>query len=140
MRPFKETIKRFCDDRGNFSNIDFNGQEAKRAYVITNNQQGVIRAFHGHKNEAKAFYVTKGAFMFNFHSMDSEDKEYHVVLDEHTPSYIFCPAGWYNGFVSLTNDAQLVVLSSSSMDESRNDDYRLDPMVYGEDIWQIVNR
>ena len=48
---------RSVDDRGEVGFInDFDLAEAKRFYTVTNHQAGFVRAWHGHRNEAK--YVT----------------------------------------------------------------------------------
>ncbi len=133
-----QDIKRFGDDRGDFVNIDF-AVQLKRSYLITNNQSGVVRAFHGHQQEAKLFYVPQGAFKFIIMDMvGGQWKEY--VLQASVPKTLYIPSGYYNGFVSLSNDALLVVYSSSTMEESRNDDIRLSYDCLGTEVWKINNR
>ena len=51
-----------ADDRGiiRFVN-DFNFAKVKRFYQIKNFNKDTIRAFHGHLEEGKYIYVTKGS-------------------------------------------------------------------------------
>jgi len=140
---FKD-IQRFGDDRGDFTNISFELETEiritfKRSYIITNNQPGVVRAFHGHKKEGKLFYATKGAFKFIIINMETKEwKEYNLLAS--TPKILYVPGGYYNGFVSLTPDAILITYSTSSMEASINDDYRLSYDILGKNVWKIKNR
>ncbi len=138
---YKE-IQKFGDDRGEFTNIEFEDAfkgEFKRCYLIKNNQKNVVRAFHGHKNENKLFYVPKGAFKFIIMHMETmEWKEYSLLAS--VPKILFVPKGYYNGFVSLTDDNLLLVYSSSTMKESKEDDFRLPYDHLGKEVWQINHR
>lgn len=138
---FKE-IQRFGDDRGDFTNISLKIEEKltfKRSYIVTNNQQGVIRAFHGHKKEGKLFYVPKGAFKFIIiHMTLNEWKDYTLLAS--VPKILYVPPGYYNGFVSLTPEAILITFSTSEMEDSMNDDYRLPFDILGKEVWSIKNR
>lgn len=128
----------FGDDRGFFTAINF-GQGTKRGYVIRNHRAGVIRAFHGHRKESKEFYVIRGSFKVICISMDvGEWKEF--TLNERCTNSLKIPAGTYNGFVSLTNDAELLVISNSTFEESKGDDYRLPYDLLGKSVWEVKHR
>ncbi|MEM4396995.1 MAG: WxcM-like domain-containing protein [Candidatus Woesearchaeota archaeon] len=133
-------IQRFGDDRGDFTNIELNEfGNFKRTYIIKNTQKNVIRAFHGHNKESKLFYVPKGAFKFIIMNMETlEWKEYTLL--ESVPKVLFIPKGYYNGFVSLTDDSILIVFSSSTIEESKKDDIRLPYDFLGKEVWQINHR
>jgi len=45
------------------------------------------------------------------------------------------PAGYANGFMSLTGDARLIFFSDVTLAESKGDDYRYDARYW--DIWTI---
>jgi dTDP-4-dehydrorhamnose 3,5-epimerase-like enzyme len=158
---FTFETNRSVDDRGSFLNIDlnvdFNSNKSileknspskipffKRSYLISNHKAGVVRAFHGHKNEAKMFYVARGTFKFIIMEMTESNttnqnwKEF--ILSSDKPLLLFVPPKYYNGFVSLTADNLLICFSSSSIDESIKDDYRLPYNDLGEDVWSIKNR
>lgn len=138
-----EEIKRFADDRGDFTNLSLTiaakGIIFKRCYLINNNQKGVVRGFHGHRNENKLFFVPRGSFKFIIMGMDCHEwKEY--VLSAAVPKLLFVPGGYYNSFVSLTEDALLMTFSSASMEESVKDDTRLPYDFLGKEVWGINHR
>jgi dTDP-4-dehydrorhamnose 3,5-epimerase-like enzyme len=60
------------------------------------------------------------------------------VLSVERPSVLYIPAGYANGFMSLTEDAQLAVFSTSNIEESRDDDVRFDARYW--DIWEVVEQ
>ena len=61
----------------------------------------------------------------------------HVMAAER-PSVLAIPAGYANGFMTLTPDAKLVFFSTASLEESRGDDVRYDARHW--DPWQVVER
>lgn len=138
--PRKIPLQRFCDDRGDFTNIPLTDSGIKRTYIINNSQKGVVRAFHGHKNESKIFYVTRGSFKFNFINMKTKKDPITFTLNESVPEIIICPKGWYNGFVSLKDESTLTVFSSSTMEDSKIDYYPEKFDRWGKNIWHIQNR
>jgi len=137
-------IPRFGDDRGDFTNIPFDIRNRvrmvfKRSYIIVNNQVGVVRAFHGHKKESKLFYVPKGAFKFIIMDMKTKEwKEYCLLAS--VSKILYVPNGYYNGFVSLSENSILMVFSTLKMEDSNKDDYRLPYDILGKEVWEINNR
>ena len=133
------------DDRGSVSFVnDFAFDGVKRFYMIRNHRQGFIRAWHGHRNEAKYFTVVKGSALLCGVKVDdwqnpSKDLKIHrFVLSETTPSVLFLPAGYANGAMSLSEDAQILVYSTSTLQESLNDDIRFPSRLW--DPWTIEER
>lgn len=133
------------DDRGDVSFVnDFNFDDVKRFYMVQNHKQGFVRAWHGHKNEAKNVLVVKGAALVcavKIDNWDNPSKNLEVkrfVLSEKNPSVLHIPAGYANGFMSLTEDAKLVFFSSSSIQESLQDDFRFDAHYW--DPWKVEER
>ncbi len=133
------------DDRGEVgfvNEFDFTG--VKRFYTVANHRLGFIRAWHGHKREAKYVTVVQGAALIGavkVEDWDHPSKEVPVqryVLSSARPSVLYIPAGHCNGFMSLTADAKLMFFSTSTLDESRNDDFRFDARHW--DIWNIEER
>jgi dTDP-4-dehydrorhamnose 3,5-epimerase-like enzyme len=61
-----------------------------------------------------------------------------IVLSGTNPSAVLVPAGYANGFKTLTSDALVLVFSSTSLEESLNDDFRF-PFDYWNP-WEIVAR
>jgi dTDP-4-dehydrorhamnose 3,5-epimerase len=102
------------DDRGEVGFVnDFDFSGVKRFYSVSNHRQGFIRAWHGHK-------VTK------------------KVISARKPSVLYIPAGYCNGFMSLTSDAKLMFFSTSSVEQSLGDDIRFESRYW--DIWHAEER
>lgn len=133
-----ETVPTFGDDRGYFTAINFESG-MKRAYLIRNHKAGIIRAFHGHKKEEKTFYCIKGAFKVICISMDSRDWKSFTITEKGN-NVLKIPSGVYNGFVSLTDDSELLVLSSSTFEESIGDDFRIPYDALGKEVWRVEHR
>ncbi len=133
------------DDRGSVSFVnEFNFDGVKRFYIVENHKQGFIRAWHGHKNESKYALVVKGSALVCAVKVDdwenpSKDLEIkRFVLSEKSPSVLFIPAGYVNGFMSLTEDMKIIYFSTSSLEESLGDDFRFDARYWNP--WEIEER
>src|SRR5689334_11112611 len=120
-----------ADDRGELGFVnDFDFAGVKRFYTVTNYRQGFIRAWHAHKREAKYVTAVSGAAVVGAVKVDNWDapaKDLTVerfVLSAHKPSVLYIPAGYANGFMSLTGDLKLMFFSTSSLGESQGDDFR----------------
>jgi len=119
----------FVDDRGplRFVNeFDFKG--VKRFYQVENHERGFIRAWHGHKKEGKYVYVPKGSAWIGL--IDMDDNKGHIqegekyVLSSDTPKILYIPPGYYNGFQTLEENTILLFFSTTTIEESKGDDYR----------------
>jgi dTDP-4-dehydrorhamnose 3,5-epimerase-like enzyme len=133
------------DDRGQVSFInDFHFEGVERFYMIANHKKGFVRAWHGHKKEAKYVMAVKGAFVLAAVKIDdwenpSKDLEVNrFVLSDKKPSVLYIPAGYANGLMSLTEDAQLMIFSTSTVEESLGDDFRFDARRW--DAWSVIER
>jgi len=133
------------DDRGTVSFVnDFDFAGVRRCYMIKNHRQGFIRAWHGHKYEGKYFTVVKGSALlcgveiddWNFPSKNL--KVHRYIMSETSPSVLYLPPGYANGAMSLTEDAQIMVFSTSTLQESLNDDIRFDSRYWNP--WTIEER
>jgi dTDP-4-dehydrorhamnose 3,5-epimerase-like enzyme len=71
-------------------------------------------------------------------SPDKDQEITRVVLDSRKPSALYVPKGYANGFMSLSQNALLLILSSTTLEESQGDDYRF-PFDYWNP-WQVVPR
>jgi dTDP-4-dehydrorhamnose 3,5-epimerase-like enzyme len=133
------------DDRGELSYVNgFPLDKFKRFYTVSNHSKNFVRAWHGHMLESKVFFVLKGSIlacavkMTDTISPDTNQIVERKVLSSKSPAGFFIPPGYANGFMSLTNDAQLIVFSNTTLAESQGDDYRF-PFDYW-DPWEIVPR
>ena len=133
------------DDRGSvtFAN-DLAFDDIKRFYLVANHRAGMVRAWHAHRREAKYVLVTKGAAVVGAVKVDdwdspSRDAEvFRRVLSATNPQVIYIPAGYANGFMSLTDDLQIMFFSTSTLKESQGDDVRYAARHW--DIWQVEER
>ena len=62
---------------------------------------------------------------------------HRYVLSALKPSVLHIPAGYANGFKSLTADTKLMFFSTSILEESQGDDVRW-PADYFGDVWTVV--
>jgi dTDP-4-dehydrorhamnose 3,5-epimerase len=133
------------DDRGQLAFVNAFGFEGvKRFYAVSNHRSGFVRAWHAHKKEAKYVHLARGSAIIGAVRIDDWDKPSRdlpverFVLSSAKPSVLFIPAGYGNGFMSLTDDALLYYFSTSTIDESRGDDIRYDAHYW--DPWQVEER
>lgn len=133
------------DDRGEVGFVnEFDFAGVKRFYTVLNHRAGFIRAWHGHRREAKYVTVVQGAALIGAVPVDdwaAPDRQAPVsrhVLSSRKPSVLYIPPGHCNGFMSLTEDAKLMFFSTATLDESRDDDIRFDARYW--DIWHIEER
>ena len=143
--PQKILGGRFVDDRGFLKALIFpEGFTPKRLYSVNNWRSNFIRAWHGHQFESKLIYMSKGAgIVAAVHMSDptKPDKSAAVcrfAIDSESHAAIFIPAGYANGLMPLTSDAEFTVISSASLEESKADDYRF-PFDYWK-AWDIEQR
>lgn len=121
------------DDRGTVTFVnDFDFKDVKRFYMVSNHSKGFVRAWHGHRKEGKYAFVVNGAVKLAVVNMDSEAGTIHV-LSANKPQVLWIPPGYYNGFKTLTEDAQIIFFSTVTMDEAKDDDYRMPA-----DTWNLL--
>jgi len=117
----------FSDDRGlmRFVN-DFHFEDVTRMYLISPATTDIIRAWQGHKVEKKYFFVTNGAFRVyliapdNWTNPSKDCKVLKYDLLSIKSQILVIPEGYINGFRALENNSQLIILSSSNLQYSKN--------------------
>jgi dTDP-4-dehydrorhamnose 3,5-epimerase len=133
------------DDRGEVgfvNGFDFAG--VKRFYSVRNHRAGFVRAWHGHRREAKYVPVVAGAALVAAVRVDDwENPSRALPVTRHTlsaaaPRVLYIPAGYANGFMSLTDDARLMFFSTSTLEESAADDIRFESRLW--DVWTVEER
>lgn len=136
---------RAVDDRGHVSFVNgFAFEGVKRFYAVENHARGFVRAWHAHRREAKYVHVARGAAVIGAVRIDDWERPSptlpveRFVLAAQRPAVLFIPAGYANGFMSLTEDTQLIFFSTSSLEESKGDDVRYDARLW--DAWKVVER
>lgn len=133
------------DDRGQLIFVnDFQLGSYRRFYVVSNHESGFIRAWHGHRFEAKAVTVLAGAAVVAAVEVDDWDapssdlRVHRYVLSAKKPSILEIPAGYANGFMTLTPDAIVCFFSSATLEESAADDIRFPARQW--DPWHVEER
>jgi dTDP-4-dehydrorhamnose 3,5-epimerase-like enzyme len=133
------------DDRGQLTFVnefDFHG--VRRFYMVSNHVAGFVRAWHAHKREAKYVFVVRGAAKIGAVAIDDWDRpsphaEVHqYVLSASAPRILYIPAGYANGFMTLTPETQLMFFSTATLAESREDDFRFEARYW--DPWHVEER
>lgn len=135
------------DDRGSVGFVNtFNFSGVKRFYQVENVNKNIVRAFHGHLKEAKYAYVVSGAMLVCVVPMSHKTKPskkakvQRFVLSSQKPAVLYIPPSHANGFKALTDDAKIIFFSTSTLEESKGDDYRFPYNYWGEKIWSVENR
>lgn len=134
------------DERGQvtFCN-DFDFKNVKRFYMLENFSTNTIRAFHGHLKEGKYMFVVSGTALVCVVQLDDvkkprkENEVHRFVLSAINPSILYIPKGFANGLRFLEKNTKMIVFSTSSLEESKKDDYRFPYDYWGKDIWEIKN-
>jgi len=146
-QPFIIIGNSVLDDRGvvRFVN-DFSFTGVKRFYHIENHSPDIIRAFHGHKKEAKYLYVALGSALIctvcmdNFKNPSPSLSIDRWIVSSQKPQVLYIPPGYANGIKHLTPDTQVIIYSTASLSDSLKDDYRYPYDYWGTDCWEINNR
>ncbi len=137
--------QRTFDDRGSVAFVnDFSLDDVKRFYTVTNHRVGFVRAWHGHKSEAKYCTVVRGVFLvccikiddWSNPSADLPVQRYTMSADQ--PAVLCIPPGHVNGAMSLTEHATILYLSTSTIEESAHDDFRFPARLW--DPWHVKER
>lgn len=128
------------DERGKVSFVNgFSFPKIKRFYVVANSRVGMVRAWHGHKHEAKYVFVISGAAKVaavrinNWKHPSKKNKVHTFLLSSEKPEILYVPKGYANGFKSLTDDAKLIFFSTRTLAQSKKDDFRFDAKYW--DVW-----
>jgi dTDP-4-dehydrorhamnose 3,5-epimerase-like enzyme len=123
----------FNDARGQMRFVnDFKMDEVKRFYIIRPEKGEEVRAWQGHKIEAKYFYCLKGSFtvaVINLENCLTEVDKPQIdmfELSEKESNMLNIPGGYVNGFKAQVQGAELMVFSDCSLLESGEDDFRFD--------------
>lgn len=130
---------RFEDHRGSIAFVnDFDFSNIERFYIISNSQENPIRAWQGHKLDAKNFYCLSGSFKIHFIKIDnwenpSKDLTIETVLvSESDSKIVHIPAGYANAVESLEENSKLISFSTLPLVNVSKDDVR-----YPSDYWPI---
>lgn len=129
----------FSDHRGTISYVnDFNFKDIERFYIISNSDENPIRAWQGHKLDAKNFYCLSGSFNIYFVKIDNWENPsidltvQTVFVSSAESKIVHIPAGYANAIQSLEKDSKLMSFSTLPLANVSEDDVR-----YPSDYWKI---
>ncbi|MBB1194902.1 hypothetical protein DNC80_14625 [Flavobacterium sp. SOK18b] len=129
----------FSDHRGTVSYVnDFSFKDIERFYIITNSEEHPLRAWQGHKIDAKNFYCLSGSFRIHYVKIDnwenpSKDVTIEtVILTTSESKILHIPAGYANAIESLEPNSKLLSFSTLPLDQVKEDDVRLDA-----EYWEV---
>lgn len=129
----------FSDYRGTISYVnDFSFKDIERFYIISNSDENPIRAWQGHKLDAKNFYCLNGSFKIHFIKIDNWENPSRdlgietVLVSESESKIVHIPAGYANAIESLETNSKLISFSTLPLTNVKEDDVR-----YPSDYWSI---
>jgi dTDP-4-dehydrorhamnose 3,5-epimerase-like enzyme len=125
------------DVRGTLAHVnDFDMSRVKRFYTIEHPATTIVRAWQGHKEEEKWFYVIRGIFQVKLIRIDNWEapseklKASEFILTADESKVLHIPAGYANGFRALEPDSKLIVFSNFTVEQSAKDNFR-----YAIELW-----
>jgi dTDP-4-dehydrorhamnose 3,5-epimerase-like enzyme len=129
----------FSDHRGTISYVnDFSFKDIERFYIISNSDENPIRAWQGHKLDAKNFYCINGSFKIHFVKIDnweSPSKDLNIetiIVTASESKIVHIPPGYANAIESLETNSKLISFSTLPLANVADDDVR-----YTSDYWKI---
>jgi len=145
MVPKLISGRRIYDNRGSlrFSN-DLKFKGIKRFYMVHNYNKNFIRAWHGHLKEEKFIGCIKGTFQVSAVKLDNikdpnkKNRVYNFFLNQSDSNFVYIPKGFANGSMSLEENSELLIFSTSSLSESLKDDFRFEAKYWNP--WNIEFR
>lgn len=136
LKPFVDMTELHVDDRGTvYCPFDNNGDgdvgEIKRTYVVHNWEKGRIRAWHYHENGWTGLHVIHGAAVLVAKKHKNSTDIIRHILSDKNPGIFWVPPGYANGNMSLVDDTRILVYSTLTFEEAKNDNIRW-PISEGE--------
>ena len=119
---------------------DFTFPRVKRFYEVEH-KEIIPRAFHGHLKEEKYVFVISGSILFCLVELDNptnpskDNKVLKYYLDSDNPKILYVPAGYANGFKPLEKRSRVMFFSTFSVEQSKDDDYRIPHDYWGKEVW-----
>lgn len=129
----------FSDYRGTISYVnDFSFKDIERFYIISNSDENPIRAWQGHKLDAKNFYCLNGSFKIHYVKIDDWEMPSKgltvetIFVTASESKIVHIPAGYANAIESLESNSKLISFSTLPLTDVKEDDVR-----YPSDYWSI---
>ncbi|MBN3518833.1 WxcM-like domain-containing protein [Algoriphagus lutimaris] len=131
-KPTLIPVSIYKDERGELRYCnEFDLSNSKRFYSISFGVKDQIRAWQGHKIETKSIIPIRGITKIVLVKVEDFENAhpgdiYEFILDSDAPNILIVPGGYANGFQSKSKDSSIMIFSDSSLEDSKNDDYRFD--------------
>ena len=127
----------YTDQRGAMRFVnDFHFEDVKRFYFIKHPETRIVRAWQGHQFEKKYFYPISGSFVVAWVKIDDFNNpsknlkpEYHILSTVNS-EIVSVPKGYANGLKALEPNAEILVFSDMTLEQSVNEKIR-----YPADWW-----
>lgn len=123
----------FQDARGSLRFVnDFSLGNIERFYITENADTQMVRAWQGHRVEAKYFLAIAGKTDVALVKVDSWNAPspdlavHHFYLDANKPAILAVPPGYANGFRMQTPGARLLVFSVSTLADAEGISFPLE--------------
>jgi len=114
-----------------------------QVYLVGNFAPGTIRAFHKHLEMWDLFFINHGAAKFVLVDDRSDSPTYkemnRFVLSDRNPTLLVVPPGVFHGWMSLTEDTQMISTATEIYQRERPDEVRIPPDSFG-DPWVVQGR
>lgn len=140
------------DHRGVVEHInEVSLEPVKRIYIVENHVPGFIRAWHGHLYEGKfALMLNGSALLIAIPLICSEtgdstvynfdiSKAAIIPMIWRPRTLVWIPPNHVHGYKLLTVSAQIMFLSTATLEESKADDIRISSSI-GRELWNVPER
>lgn len=142
-------LKKFCDDRGFFTEVIKDGEESfvpVKQTSYTETLPGVIKAFHWHKKQWDAWFVVRGMAQVVLYDLRGDSltrgQTQVIYAGEDNPALISIPPGVAHGYRVLGNEKVcLFYHTSEAYDPANPDEERIlynDPIINFD--WTTKNK
>ena len=132
--PFIQYMPLHEDDRGSVYCVmdSMDVYDIRRTYIVHNWTKGFIRAWHGHEKGWTGIHVIKGAAKVLAKPIGIDGIRANLepatlvskVLSDRQPAIMWVPPGYANGTMSLEDNTKILVYSTLSFEEVKQDDVR----------------
>ena len=135
------------DDRGYLVEIlrstDDHFTRFGQVYLVGNVKAGTVRAFHKHAAMWDWFFVSHGMAKFVLVDDRPDSATYRnmqvVVTGDRNPMLVSVPPGVFHGWISLSDDTQMISTASEVYNRAEPDEVRIPPDSFG-DVWTVKGR
>jgi len=148
-----ELVKRttHSDDRGHLTEIyridepyhEKYGGPLRQVYFVENDVRGTTRAFHKHKELWDFFSISNGSAKFILIDDRPGSETFGAmnvfVLNSRNKSLLVIPPGVFHGWMSLTDNTQMLSIASHTYNREKPDEARIPPESFGAE-WEVKGR